>query len=962
MKKGRIIATSIASIAMCASLIAGGTYALFTSESGVNIAVTSGKVDVNATIVEESLQTYSYAWNGETQKYDSVETEVNGTFTNGGTATFDSKAKLALDLMSPGDKATFTIDVDNQSNINVKYRVCLSAEGELADALVATANIEGTPYKLTGEEEKKTLWKTALANEEIEDIEVTVEFPDGEKVNDYMEKSATLTYTLEAVQGNANVVDHEVTEEDALQKAFEEGGYVTYDGTWAGKETLVLNEKDVVLGSANLTNENLTEENIIQFYQGETLTLASGANLTVQNQPNAVAVNAVDYYGNRGGDIVLEEGSKITAKGQYVYGISMQGGLSVAMKLYLNGSNLIEVSDGATGIMLGAGATYEIYVQNYEDYKYYRAMTGTDGTAVSVTWYVGDDFAIDQDVDVVAFDTDGLLNAIKNAPAGQTTTIALASSEYAGNMDITVANLGAREMGNIVIEAAQGVEPVITGKVTLGLYAKGTQNVAKYDANITFDGITFDHTDAGENSIEVQNIGKLILTNCKVIGGGETGIKAVNGNPCLAGEIIDCEFVNAGVQGYGNYCGDNQGNKMLIKGCTFTESVVNIQGGNGVKVEDCDFSLTLTDANDNESFYAIRTQAIPMTVENCTFKIDSTMTKIGTAGTKGWGVFVNRSTADWEVSNVEITLTEKAQEQTALNIATCLSTGKINMTKVTVNGVLSSDDLTQVSDGFYQDEQGNFYISNADGLKTLNTWYKENNNSNNFSGKEVTFLCDIDASGVTWDSVWLGQDPEERPIGVVWNGNGKTISNLTINGTGLFYMNACKSTFSNLTFDNVTVNGKIGNGGIGDGWHVGVIWGQAYGEITLDNVNVINSNVTGVCNVGGLIGRNGDDQTAIIKFVDCSVRNTTVTATGEDDADKCGASAFLGMALKTNDAGIELQFAGNNVSEGNTLNSATGYQGGGIYAKADTTTIGQNPDTWATPVVENGFTNYNSAD
>ena len=427
MKKGKIIATSIASIAMCASLIAGGTYALFTSESTVNIAVTSGKVDVNATIVEDSLQTYSYAWNGETQKYDSVATEVNGTFTNGGTATFDSKAKLSLDLLSPGDKATFTIDVDNQSNINVKYRVCLSAEGELAPALVATANIEGTDYVLTGVEDKKTLWQSALAKEEIEDIEVTVEFPDRLNNNDYMEKTATLTYTLEAVQGNANVVDHEVTEEDALQAAFDEGGYVTYDGTWEGKETLVLNGKDVVLGTANLTNTNLTqvdEYNIIQFYKGETLTLASGANLTVQNQRNAAAVNLVEYYGNRGGGIVLEEGSKITAKGEAVYGISMQGGSSTTMRIYLNGSNLIEVSNGATGIMLGSAGTYEIYVQSYEDYKYYSAMTATDGTAVNVTWYVGDDFAIDQDGAYHILNEQGLMN-LSGCVVKKDTTIVL---------------------------------------------------------------------------------------------------------------------------------------------------------------------------------------------------------------------------------------------------------------------------------------------------------------------------------------------------------------------------------------------------------------------------------------------------------------------------------------------------------------------------------------------------------
>ena len=49
-QKSSIIIASLASIVIAGSLIAGSTYALFTSESKTNIAVTSGKVDVSATI------------------------------------------------------------------------------------------------------------------------------------------------------------------------------------------------------------------------------------------------------------------------------------------------------------------------------------------------------------------------------------------------------------------------------------------------------------------------------------------------------------------------------------------------------------------------------------------------------------------------------------------------------------------------------------------------------------------------------------------------------------------------------------------------------------------------------------------------------------------------------------------------------------------------------------------------
>lgn len=52
-------------IALCMSLMAGATFALFTSESKVNIAVTSGKVSVVANIDETSVQTkqlYDAEW------------------------------------------------------------------------------------------------------------------------------------------------------------------------------------------------------------------------------------------------------------------------------------------------------------------------------------------------------------------------------------------------------------------------------------------------------------------------------------------------------------------------------------------------------------------------------------------------------------------------------------------------------------------------------------------------------------------------------------------------------------------------------------------------------------------------------------------------------------------------------------------------------------------------------------
>ena len=103
MKK-RAILTSIMSIVLLAVLFTGVTYALFTSEDRTNIAVTSGKVNVDAWIDQESLKTYFMG-----------DEQPEATFQNGGFVEFDENSDLKLSLLTPGSSATFTIKVDKVS-------------------------------------------------------------------------------------------------------------------------------------------------------------------------------------------------------------------------------------------------------------------------------------------------------------------------------------------------------------------------------------------------------------------------------------------------------------------------------------------------------------------------------------------------------------------------------------------------------------------------------------------------------------------------------------------------------------------------------------------------------------------------------------------------------------------------------------------------------------------------------
>ncbi|MBQ3505941.1 MAG: hypothetical protein IJA89_04120 [Clostridia bacterium] len=194
-KKNKVLLTSMATIAMCASLVAGGTYALFTSESVVNIAVTSATVNVQATIGELTLSS----------TVDGVTTAgVDGKWVNGGTATVDGDT-ITLDKMTPGDTVSFEITVTNYSDVAVKARTVYHAEGELFGdgGLVVDGFGE---VQNTG----VTLWTTLAAASEtgsvVETHTVSITLPE-DAGNKYQNKTAAIQFGVEAVQGNAQVYD-----------------------------------------------------------------------------------------------------------------------------------------------------------------------------------------------------------------------------------------------------------------------------------------------------------------------------------------------------------------------------------------------------------------------------------------------------------------------------------------------------------------------------------------------------------------------------------------------------------------------------------------------------------------------------------------------------------------------------------------------------------------------------------
>lgn len=183
MKK-KVLLSSCLSILLCLCLIAGSTYALFTSKKTVDVSVTSATVELTAVVNPASLKLYS------------KNVLQDETFENKGTAALtNGNATLTLTNVAPGDRAEFNLVVTNSSTIAIQYRITWYVDGELAGGLIAKADnatlVNGTT--------DWTSWTTDMASQKT--IPVSVELP-LEAGNEYQTKTASITFTVEAVQAN----------------------------------------------------------------------------------------------------------------------------------------------------------------------------------------------------------------------------------------------------------------------------------------------------------------------------------------------------------------------------------------------------------------------------------------------------------------------------------------------------------------------------------------------------------------------------------------------------------------------------------------------------------------------------------------------------------------------------------------------------------------------------------------
>lgn len=198
--KRNVIVSAFLAIALCLSVVAGATFALFTSNAKVNLSITSATVKLSD-ITVENRQMYSLVdVNPDTLEGTEIDRTKEGTFFLGGTVDY-SDGTFTINKMAPGDRITFDIKVANESNIPVKYRAVISdPEGSnLTDVLVITVNNEVYLGKSETDYADLAVGEAAV-------VPVEVELPVSAS-DDWAGKTVTLTVTVEAIQGSVKPVE-----------------------------------------------------------------------------------------------------------------------------------------------------------------------------------------------------------------------------------------------------------------------------------------------------------------------------------------------------------------------------------------------------------------------------------------------------------------------------------------------------------------------------------------------------------------------------------------------------------------------------------------------------------------------------------------------------------------------------------------------------------------------------------
>ncbi len=208
----------------------------------------------------------------------------------------------------------------------------------------------------------------------------------------------------------------------------------------------------------------------------------------------------------------------------------------------------------------------------------------------------------------------------------------------------------------------------------------------------------------------------------------------------------------------------------------------------------------------------------------------------------------------------------------------------------------------EIKPGLNRDENDTkkYYVYTAEGFYNLNQMMLNNSLGYNVS---IEIMNNIDYSDYTWSTAMshteLGFSLKEI------NGNGHTVSNMTINGSAMFSM---LSGNGDVSIKNIIFDGAIVNSG---GTNVAILTSQIYQNTLLENVTIKNSEITGAYKVAPFIGSVWDEnnsKSTIATLKDCTVENCAVKATGFD----FGTAGMIASVFSVTSNDIVV-FEGNNL-------------------------------------------------
>ena len=376
MMKKKVLLSSITTIALCMSLIAGSTFALFTSQSQVNVAVTSGNVDVVASV------------DGEIRYTSSLGTVLPQS---GATLAEDSNT-ITISNMVPGDTATFNIRITNNSTVNVKYRTRFvqqnGADSELLKALkIQVENVtEDVPaVAMLSEEDNSVVTPNGTLEPGSEDmlLKVTITMPEEVAAEKYEGVTCALTYIVEAVQANAQFDNAFILELTKLNGRIQSGAeYINFSTDM----TVDVHQNDHY--SAIRVDKTQGAADVVTLDGDATVTsnyfliwAREGAKVIVNGGNYVSTGNSHLVYANLGGIVEINGGTFSGETADHFFNISNSNRGSIIIKggLYSRdpstqiASN--DVWNGTTGVKIEEG--YKVVEENIDGTIWYRVVPET---------------------------------------------------------------------------------------------------------------------------------------------------------------------------------------------------------------------------------------------------------------------------------------------------------------------------------------------------------------------------------------------------------------------------------------------------------------------------------------------------------------------------------------------------------------------------------------------------------